>query len=70
MGEPSCLKHKSYFAGSGFTNGKCADCGVGILHPNTFTPKFCVNCSLKDKKCMYCGCDITKELQTNPPSNQ
>lgn len=51
----ACLKHQSYFAGSAFTDGKCNECGGGILHPNTFTPKWCEKCAEKLGICKYCG---------------
>ena len=50
-----CPKHMNYMAGSAITYGNCKDCKSGIVHSNTFTPNYCLDCAEKDKKCKYCG---------------
>lgn len=42
------------WAGQAFTGYKCKSCGNEYQHHNTNTPKYCLECSIKLRKCRWC----------------
>ena len=52
------FEEKGMMAGQAFTEFTCALCGKTDVWPNTNTPKFCHECSVKLNMCQRCGGDL------------
>lgn len=45
-------------AGQAITEWACGNCGQTSSHPNTNTPRYCLECSKDYRICVGCGADI------------